>query len=202
MRLVVVGCSGSGKTTTAKALAHALGAPCVELDAVNWQPDWYDIATHEPDEFVRRVAEAAAGEAWVIDGNYSKAREAHWARATAFVWMDTPRPAVMAQVIWRSFSRAVTKTELWPGSGNKEEFRRWLDKGHPIRWAWDTWALVHDRYAAMFADGTFEGRPVYRVGNRREGQQLVALLRAQHSVSSRKAAPAACPGPIGAGNEG
>jgi adenylate kinase family enzyme len=179
MRLVVVGCSGSGKTTMGKALAEALGVPRVELDAVNWQPGWRDLAVHEPEEFFRRVAEAAAGEAWVMDGNYTKARDAHWARATAFVWMDTPRWRVMPQVIWRSFTRAVGKQELWPGTGNKEEFRRWLDKGHPIRWAWDTWAQVRDRYEALFADGTYEGRPVHRIQTRREGRALVRRLAAE-----------------------
>jgi adenylate kinase family enzyme len=181
MRLVVVGCSGSGKTTMGRALSQALGVPRIELDAINWQPGWRDISQHDPDEFFRRIAEAAAGEAWVMDGNYTKAREAHWSRATAFVWMDTPRPRVMRQVIWRSFNRAVSKKELWPGTGNKEQFRRWVDKGHPIRWAWDTWAMVHDRYAAWFADGTYEGRPVYRVRNRAEGRRLVARLAAERA---------------------
>src|SRR5437879_10946074 len=150
MRLVVVGCSGSGKTTMAKALSRALGAPRIELDALNWGPNWLNRSVDATDEFVRRVAEAAAGEAWVIDGDYTKARAAVWPRATAFVWMDTPRRVVMRQVIWRSFSRAVSKTELWSGSGNKELFHKWLDKEHPIRWAWDTWALVRERYATLF----------------------------------------------------
>src|SRR3954471_23276601 len=100
MRLVVVGASGSGKTTMAKALAGALGLPCVELDAINWQPGWRPISTEDPDEFLRRVADAASGESWVMDGNYTKVREAHWARATAFVWMDPARSVVMRQVIW------------------------------------------------------------------------------------------------------
>ncbi len=184
MRLVVVGTSGSGKTTMAKALSAALGAPRIELDAINWQPGWRDIAIQEPDEFFRRVAEAAAGEAWVIDGNYTKSRDAHWPRATAFVWMDTERSEVMRRVIWRSFSRAVTKKELWPGSGNKELFRKWLDKEHPIRWAWDNWAMIRARYSAMFADGSFEGRPVYRVGNAREGRLLVARLAAEQTAQA------------------
>jgi adenylate kinase family enzyme len=179
MRLVVVGTSGSGKTTMAKALSRALGVPRVELDAINWQPGWRDIATHDPEEFFRRVAQAAAGEAWVIDGNYTKARDAHWARATAFVWMDTPRWVVMRQVIWRSLSRAISKQELWPGTGNRELFRRWLDKEHPIRWAWDTWAMMHARYSALFGDGQFEGRPVYRVSHRRDARRLIARLASE-----------------------
>jgi adenylate kinase family enzyme len=184
MRVVVVGASGSGKSTMAKALSQALDLPCIELDAINWQPGWRAISLEDPDEFFRRVALAAAGETWVIDGNYTKAREAHWSRATAFVWMDTPRWVVMRQVIWRSFSRAVTKRELWPGSGNKELFRRWLDKEHPIRWAWDTWALVRTRYEAMFSGGDFEGRPAYRVRNAREARGLVARLAAERAAEA------------------
>ena len=184
MRLIVVGNSGSGKTTMAKALSAALGIPRIELDAINWQPGWRDIAIQEPEEFFRRVAEAAAGEDWVMDGNYTKARDAHWPRATAFVWMDTERWVVMRQVFWRSLSRAVTKQELWPGTGNRELFRKWVEKGHPIRWAWDNWAIMRDRYSKMFADGTFEGRPVYRVGNACEGRLLVAQLVAEQAAEA------------------
>jgi adenylate kinase family enzyme len=184
MRLVVVGCSGSGKTTMARKLARALALPHIELDALNWTPGWRDLAVHDPEAFFRRIAEAAAGERWVMDGNYTKARDAHWSRATAFVWMDTPRWRVMPQVVWRSFSRAVSRRELWPGTGNKELFRRWLDKGHPIRWAWDTWREVHDRYGDWFADGTFEGRPVHRIARLGDTRRLIRRLAAD-AASSR-----------------
>ena len=181
MRVVVVGTSGSGKTTMAKALSCALGVPHIELDGINWQPGWRDLGTHDPDEFFRRVAEAATGEAWVMDGNYTKVREAHWTRATAFVWMDTGRWLVMRRVIWRSISRAVSKRELWPGTGNRELFRKWLEKEHPIRWAWDTWAMNRARFMAVFGDGVFEGRPAYRVGDPREGRRLVARLAVERA---------------------
>jgi adenylate kinase family enzyme len=187
VRIVVVGSSGSGKTTMARALSRALGVPHVELDGLNWQPGWRDLARHDPDEFFRRVAEAAAGEAWVMDGNYTKAKAAHWSRATAFVWMDPPRATVMRQVIWRSVTRAVTKRELWPGSGNKELFRKWLGKEHPIRWAWDNYALVRDRYADWFADGTYEGRPVHRVAGAGEAKRLVRRLAADGNFPVKQA---------------
>jgi adenylate kinase family enzyme len=190
MRIVVVGTSGSGKSTMAKALSRALAIPHVEMDALNWQAGWRDLATHDPEEFHRRVAAAAAGEAWVVDGNYTRVREALWPRATAFVWMDPTRGAVMRQVIGRSFHRAVTKTELWPGTGNTEEFRRWFDAEHPIRWAWDKWAANRARYGAMFAGGAFEGRPVYRVGDRKAARRLVSDLAAQ-SVAQGSSHPAA-----------
>ncbi len=181
MRLVVVGCSGSGKTTMARALSQALGLRHVELDGLNWDPGWRNLTAEDPETFRRRIAEAAAGEAWVMDGNYVRVAGAHWGRATAFVWMDTPKATVMRRVVWRSFTRAVSKQELWAGTGNRELFRRWLDKEHPIRWAWDTWATVRDRYGGWFADGAYEGRPVWRVRNAREGRDLLRRLAAERA---------------------
>jgi adenylate kinase family enzyme len=179
MRLVVVGTSGSGKTTMARALAQALGVAHIELDGLNWQPGWRDTSRLEPEEFFRRVADAAAGEAWVMDGNYTKAKDAHWSRATGFVWMDTPRAMVMRRVLWRSFNRALSKRELWPGTGNKELFRRWLDPEHPIRWAWDTWAANRARYGAAFGSGVYEGRPAYHVSSPADARRLVTRLAAE-----------------------
>jgi adenylate kinase family enzyme len=62
MRIVVVGTSGSGKTTLARALAAQLALPYIELDAVNWQAGWRDLSRTDPDEFIRRVAVAIAGD--------------------------------------------------------------------------------------------------------------------------------------------
>ena len=39
-RIVVLGTTGSGKTTVARALAQGLTIPHVELDALRWDPNW------------------------------------------------------------------------------------------------------------------------------------------------------------------
>ena len=39
-RTVVVGTTGSGKTTVAAELARRLGVSHVEMDALYWGPDW------------------------------------------------------------------------------------------------------------------------------------------------------------------
>ena len=151
-RIAVVGTSGSGKSTLAERLSAELAVPLVELDAINWQAGWRDLQTHDPDEFKRRTALATAGDAWVVAGNYSLVRPAYWHRVTHAVWLDYPRGVVMRRVVWRSLLRALDGKELWPGTGNREGFRDWLDKEHPIRWAWDTHARNRERYAAMAAD--------------------------------------------------
>ncbi|MET0272811.1 MAG: AAA family ATPase, partial [Phenylobacterium sp.] len=151
MRVSVIGSSGSGKSTFARRLAGALGCPHVELDAINWQPGWRGLHEDDPAEFVRRAAAALAGEAWVTDGNYGVVRPTILARATDLVWLDYPRPLVMARVIRRSFLRALGGRELWPGTGNTEDFRRWLQKDHPIRWAWDTFDRRRRRCSRRFS---------------------------------------------------
>jgi len=40
MRIVVVGTSGAGKTTMARAIATALELSCIELGGLKWPPNW------------------------------------------------------------------------------------------------------------------------------------------------------------------
>jgi adenylate kinase family enzyme len=174
MRVSVVGTSGSGKTTFAGALARAIGARHVDLDAINWQAGWKDLNVHDPEEFRRRVAEAVAAEAWACCGNYGKVRDLVLARATHLVWLDYPKALVMARVIRRSFVRAITGDELWPGTGNRELFSRWLDREHPIRWAWDTYAERKARYAAMIDDPALAHLVRIRLTHPREAAPLIA----------------------------
>jgi adenylate kinase family enzyme len=139
MRIVVTGTSGAGKTTRARAIAARFALPHIELDAINWQPGWYDIARHDPAEFIRRVNAAAEAETWVVDGNYGLVRDLLWRRATHLVWLDYSRRVVMQRVLARTLYRVILKQELWPGTGNRERWRHLWRPSHPIRWAWSTW---------------------------------------------------------------
>ena len=98
------------------------------------------------------------------------------ARATHIVWLDYPRWLTVIRVFRRSLVRALTKEELWPGTGNREEFRRWLDKEHPIRWAWDTYHDRRRRYAAIFADPALAGVTRYRLQRPAEAAPLIRSL--------------------------
>jgi adenylate kinase family enzyme len=175
MRVVVIGSSGSGKTTFAARLAAAQGVRHIDLDAVTWQPGWVALHETDLDEFIRRVSALMAEDAWVSCGNYA-VRPQLLPRATHLVWLDYSRAEVMARVIRRSFVRALTRKELWPGTGNREDFRRWLDKGHPIRWAWDTYDRRRAQYEALFADPSVAAIRKHRLRAPREAGPLIAEL--------------------------
>jgi adenylate kinase family enzyme len=149
-RVSVVGTSGVGKSTFASSLARALGCPFLELDSVFHQADWapLDVAL-----FRARVADFAAGERWVIDGNYSKVRDIVWARADTVVWLDLPRRVVMRRLVWRTLRRVAGRAELW--NGNRERWRNvftWDRNESVISWGWHSYGSNRVRYAAAMAD--------------------------------------------------
>lgn len=117
-RIVVVGSSGAGKTTTAETISQKLGIPHVEMDALHWLPDWQET---ELLEFREKISQALAGPAWVVDGNYAKVRDISWTRADTLVWLDLPLPLVLRRLANRTFRRWITRETLW--SGNRETLK-------------------------------------------------------------------------------
>jgi adenylate kinase family enzyme len=118
-RVLVVGASGSGKTTVADALAARLGVPHVELDALHHGPNW---AEPDLDEFRARVRAALEGEGWVCDGLYeAKLGTVTFERADTVVWLDLPLRVLLRRLWRRTGTRIRDDIELW--SGNKESWR-------------------------------------------------------------------------------
>ncbi len=147
VRIVVVGSTGSGKTTLARELARLHGVPHVELDALNWDPNW----TQAPAEvFRQRVAAALEGrEGWVVDGNYSRARDLVWPRATSIVWLDFPLRIVLWRLFWRTLWRWWRREELW--NGNRERFSdNFLSKDSLFLWAIQTYGRRRREFPALF----------------------------------------------------
>jgi adenylate kinase family enzyme len=145
-RISVVGNSGSGKTTMARALAVRLGSPHLELDAIAQQPNWSML---DDTEFRRRVGEFITAPRWVIDGNYTKAGvlDLVWSRADTIIWLDLPRPVVVSRVVRRSLRRLVTREELW--NGNRERLQSLVSADpdrNVILWAWTNYPHVREKY--------------------------------------------------------
>ncbi|MBI5279555.1 MAG: toxin [Burkholderiales bacterium] len=148
MRFVIVGTSGSGKSTFGRRLADATGSPFIELDALHWAPGWVE---RPDDEFAASVDAATTGERWVADGNYSVVRQVLWPKATHVVWLNFSRTVVMSRVTWRTLRRWLRREDLW--HGNRESFARsFLSRDSVLLWAATTFDKNQRKYQAL-SDG-------------------------------------------------
>ena len=99
-RVMVMGSSGSGKSTFARRLSEMIGAPFVSLDALYWKPGW--VASDNA-EFGELVADIARQPRWVMDGNYTRHGAGELRRQTSdtVIWFDLPRRTCMLGIIRR-----------------------------------------------------------------------------------------------------
>lgn len=172
MRYVVIGVSGSGKTTLARQIARSLAAPHIELDALFWERNWQ--AAPGP-VFRGRVQAAAAGNAWVVDGNYNKSRDIVWNRAPHLVWLDYSLPLILGRVVWRTLCRLCSQQELW--SGNRQSFLGLFGRNSIVWYALSSYRRHRRRNLALLRGGDYTHLTVNRFSRPQEASIWLRSLR-------------------------
>ena len=143
-RIVVIGSSCAGKTTFSKELAEALKLSHVELDSLNWEPNWKEASL---ENFKNKVAAALSSRQWVVDGSYSKVRDLIWPNAEVIIWLDIPLAIILKRFFLRSLTRSFKKEFLW--SGNQETLRNSIFKKDSLL----VWILkTHKRRRLQYLD--------------------------------------------------
>jgi adenylate kinase family enzyme len=129
-RIVILGCSGAGKSTFARALGAKLGLPVVHLDALFWRPGWTEP---EPGEFRAAVEAAVAGEAWITEGNFvSRTFDLRLPRADTVIFIHQPRWLCAFRILWRvaTFFHRGSRPDLAEGCPEKFDWTFFL-------WTWN-----------------------------------------------------------------
>ena len=163
-KIAVIGSCCSGKTTFAGRLAHRLGVPHIELDALHHGPNWQE-ATAE--ELRAKVDDALAGhDGWVTDGNYmGKLGTSLIDRADTIVWLDLPLRTLLPRIWRRSRGRMRDRVELW-NPGNYETWRGlWILSSYTVR--------THHRRRRYWPPW-FEGKDVVRLRSSAEAGAWLA----------------------------
>ena len=148
-RILVIGSGGAGKSTLATRLGQRTGLPVVHLDALYWRPGW--VATPN-DEWDRAVAGLVGGEAWIMDGNYSRTLDQRLAACDTVLFLDLPRLTCLWRIVKRRLRfRQRTRPDMASGC---EERLTW----EFVRWVWAyprrTRGKVLDKLRAAEAAGT------------------------------------------------
>lgn len=174
-RVNVVGVSGSGKSTLARRLAKVLGSELIEMDQLYWGPNWTEP---EVPVFRERLRAALTGSQWVLDGNYdSKTRDLKFELTTALVWVDLPFMPTLFQAVSRAVRRSWTKQELWPGTGNRESFRRsFFSHDSVVLWTAASYRRVRRRYRDLKGARGVKHMRYIRLRSRREIDDFIQLV--------------------------
>lgn len=144
-RVLIVGSTCAGKSTFSRNLAQRLDRTRVELDELYWGPDW----TPKPREQFRELVEtAAAGEHWVVEGNYREVRDLLWPRATTVFWLNYPFHIVLMRALKRTTARSFMRRTLW--HGNRESLARaFLSRESIILYMIQNWGHRRRQFAVL-----------------------------------------------------
>jgi adenylate kinase family enzyme len=176
-RIVVLGTSGSGKSTFAQQVAQRLSLRYVELDALHWEPNWNQAPLAV---FRERISAAINGDDWIVDGNYSKVRDAIWPTADTFIWLDYSMTIVFTRVVRRTFRRWWKSEQLW--SGNREElWWHFFTQNSLFLWVVQTWRIHRRDYPKMLQEQSQAGKRIVRLRHPDEAERWIANLK--YSIS-------------------
>ena len=173
--ILVVGDSCSGKTTLARAFAECFGLRHIELDALNWEPNWTQASD---DVVVDRVLSAIAEPGWAMDGNYGRILRPHtWGAANTIVWLDFPLRVTLLRTLARSWRRWRTSELLW-GTNRERFWEPFLPWDRSLIW----WTLKSHRrrrraYSAAMTDPQWEGTQFVRLRSPAEVGPFLASVR-------------------------
>lgn len=109
-RIFVVGNGGSGKSWLADRLAERLRLPVVHLDNLHWLPNFAEERPRE--ERDRLVAEAATGEAWIMEGIYGSVLKQVLPRVTSLIWLDLPVSECVSNLLQRGQTEGGTDKQF------------------------------------------------------------------------------------------
>jgi adenylate kinase family enzyme len=172
-KIVVIGSTGSGKTTLAQNIAHRLNSPHIELDALYWGPDWAETLRSD---FRTKVSAVLERPAWVVDGNYTKTHDIVWSRADTIVWLDYKLSRIFWQLLIRTFRRVATRERLW--NNNREHIReQFFSRNSLMIYLFQTHQRRANLFAKRFAQPEFSQKQLFRFSNPRATKVWLETLK-------------------------
>lgn len=88
-RILVIGCSGGGKSTLSRKIAAALDIPNHSMDReVFWLPNWVERTKSEQRAILSDIVKA---DRWLLDGSNPSSFDIRLPRTDLVIWVRLPR---------------------------------------------------------------------------------------------------------------
>ena len=119
MKIHIIGCSGSGKTYLANALAKKYNIPHFDLDDIQWDNNVKGYGARRPiEERSALLQEILGNSSWIIEGVYYAWVQQCFNEADVIYVLDMPKFLCKSRIIMRSVKR-----KLGIEKGNKETLK-------------------------------------------------------------------------------
>lgn len=166
-RILVVGCSGGGKSTLSLEIAKRFGLPYISLDRdVFWLPGW---VARDRVEQRNIIAKRMLEEHWIMDGTNPSSLDIRLPRTDFVIWVRMPRLLCIRGAVsrWAKWIGR-TRPEMAPGCIEKVDLEF-------LRFIW----TFEEKFAPRVAAGIAEHGPdvpVLQLKSRRQMRELLDLL--------------------------
>lgn len=126
-RVMIIGFSGTGKSTLAAKLGKIMNVKPVHLDAIHWLPNWVEETRENEIEKLKPILE---NERWIIDGNYGRLLwNERLEKADTVIFIDVNRFVSFKNAFLRSRKyKNQTRPDMGEGCNEKFdlEFMYWI----------------------------------------------------------------------------
>jgi adenylate kinase family enzyme len=166
-RILVIGCSGGGKTTLSLQLCRRLGLPFVSMDReFFWLPGWVNRQKAEERAL---IAAKVAEDQWLMDGTGPSTFDLRLPRADVVIWVRLLRKVCLWGVIKRTISSyGRERLEMAPGCPERLDWEF-------LRYIWH----FESRFVPKIEAGLKQhgpNVPVFQVKRRGDMRALLDLL--------------------------
>ena len=86
-KIIIIGASGSGKSTVARQLSAWWDIPVVHLDKLSWKEGWIRASNEEFDSLVEQEL---AKDKWIMDGNFPRTLKRRMDACDTVIYLDYP----------------------------------------------------------------------------------------------------------------
>lgn len=120
-KVIIIGCSGSGKSTFARKLSEKTHLPLYYLDMIWHKSDKTNISS---EEFDKKLKEIVSKDKWIIDGNYLRTLELRLKNCDTIFFLDIPLEVCLSSVEARIGKKR--EDMPWVETEFDEEFKQWI----------------------------------------------------------------------------
>ncbi len=163
-KVVVIGCSGAGKTEFSRRLAEKTALPLVHLDKLYWRAGWRHVSAEEFDALHAAELEKPA---WILDGNYNRTLPVRLNACDTAIFLRYPRRVCLLGAVKRYLKgRGKCRADVGEGCPEKPD-------AEFLKYIWNYDKRFGEKYCRMLEES---GAAHYVFKSRREAEAFLQSL--------------------------